>query len=203
MATAHGKGTGARVSEQGVQLTEDELFELLANQRRRQVLYALMCEGKTLTIGDLSQRIAAWEDGLDYEEVSSKDRKRVYTALQQSHLPKMDQSGVVNFDRDRGTVEPTAALSDVEIYIDVVRGHELPWNEYYLGLAAVSAIVLVASVLSIYPVSTLPPHAVTVFVVVSFAVSSLAHRFLARRSRLGIDEDPPLIDDDSRDRLLQ
>ncbi|AGB15179.1 hypothetical protein Halru_0546 [Halovivax ruber XH-70] len=170
-------------------LTEDELFELLANGRRRHILNALLREGTTLDIGTISQEIAAQEDGLAFEEVSSKDRKRVYTALQQSHLPKLDRSGVVDFDRDRGTVEPTAALENVEIYMDVVRGRELPWSDYYLGLAALSVLVLVASSVSVVPFTVLPARAVTVFVVVSFSVFALAHRYVARRSRLGIDED--------------
>lgn len=198
MGAVQSDARGAAPMAQGTQLTEDELFELLANQRRRHILHALLREGEPLEIGTLSQEIAAWEDGLAYEDVTSKDRKRVYTALQQSHLPMMDRTGVVEFDRNRGTVEPTPALTDVEVYMDVVRGRELPWNDYYLSLTGLSALALAASVLSIYPFTFLPPHAVTVFVVVSFAVSAVAHRYLARRNRLGIDEDPPLVDGESR-----
>ena len=171
-------------------LTEDELFELLSNQRRRHIMHALMCEG-TSEIGTLSQEIAAWEDGLDPSEVSSTDRKRVYTALQQSHLPKMDKAGVVNFDRDRGTVEPTPALEDVEIYMDVVRGREIPWSDYYIGLSGLSAGLLVASAFGPWPLGSIPSSAVSVFVVVALGVSALAHRYYARRNRLGIGGDPP------------
>ncbi|MFC3960156.1 DUF7344 domain-containing protein [Halovivax cerinus] len=171
-------------------LTEGELFELLANKRRRHILHALVREDEPLEIGTLSQEIAAWEDGLDYEEVSSSDRKRVYTALQQSHLPKLDKSGVVSFDRERGTVTPTPALEDVEIYMDVVHGRDHPWSDYYLGLAVFSGLVITASALSVFPFSVLPPYGGSVFAVVSFGVFALAHRFYSRRSRLGIDEDP-------------
>ena len=174
-------------------LTEDELFELLSNQRRRHILHALMNDGES-EIGTLSQEIAAWEDGLDPTEVSSNDRKRVYTALQQSHLPKMDKAGVVNFDRDRGTVEPTPALDDVEIYMDVVRGREIPWSDYYLGLTVLSVGLLTAAVLGPAPLGSIPDRAVSVFVIVAFGVSALAHRYYARRNRLGIDDDPPEFD---------
>ena len=179
---------------EGDRLTEDELFELLSNQRRRHILHALLHEDGPLDIGTLSQEIAAWEDGVAYEQVTSKDRKRVYTALQQSHLPKMDKTGVVDFDRDRGTVEPTPALENVEIYMDVVRGREIPWSEYYLGLTALSAVLLAASTLSVAPFTALPAYAVTVFVVVAFGVSALAHRYYSRQNRLGIDEDPPEVE---------
>ncbi|SER20439.1 DUF7344 domain-containing protein [Natrinema salaciae] len=181
-------------------LTEDELFELLANQRRRHIMHTLMQEDDRLDIGDLSQEIAAWEDDLAFEEVSSTDRKRVYTALQQSHLPKMDNAGVLEFDRDRGTIEPTPALEDVEIYMDVVRGRELPWSDYYLGLTALSAVLFVTTVLDLLPFSRLPSTAWGVFVIVSFAVSALAHRYYARRNRLGIADEPPSVELEYRDR---
>lgn len=181
-------------------LTEDELFELLANQRRRHIMHTLMREGETVDIGELSQRIAAWEDGLEFEEVSSTDRKRVYTALQQSHLPKLDKAGVVEFDRDRGVVEPTSTLEDVEIYMDVVRGREIPWSDYYLGLTAVATLLLGATTAGLPPFAGLPPYAWGVFVVVAFGVSALAHRYYARRSRLGIADEPPGIELEYRDR---
>nr|WP_049921819.1 hypothetical protein [Halopiger djelfimassiliensis] len=172
-------------------LTEDELFELLSNQRRRYILHELMRTGERIDIGTLSQEIAACEDGLDLHQVTSSDRKRVYTALHQSHLPKMDKAGVIDFDRDRGTVEPTPALEDVEIYMDIVRGREIPWGDYYLGLTLLSGALLVASALAIGPFAAVSPYAWCVFVVVTFGVSALAHRYYARRNRLGIGSDPP------------
>ncbi|MFP8956487.1 DUF308 domain-containing protein [Natrialbaceae archaeon A-CW3] len=175
-------------------LSEDELFELLSNNRRRHVLHALMREGEPLDIGQLSQEIAAWEDGNEFEEVSSKDRKRVYTALQQSHLPKMDKTGVLEYDSNRGTVEPTPALEDVEIYMDVVRGRELPWSDYYLGVTALTAVVLGGAALELVPFTLLPTYAWSVFVVVVLAVSALAHRYYSRRNRLGIGGQPPEVD---------
>ncbi|MFP9060842.1 DUF308 domain-containing protein [Natrialbaceae archaeon A-chndr2] len=193
MGTASATSLGGRERQASATttLSEDELFELLANQRRRHILHALMREDQALEIGTLSQEIAAWEDGNALEEVSSKDRKRVYTALQQSHLPKMDKSGVVDYNSDRGTVEPTEALEDVEIYMDVIRGRELPWSDYYLGLTGVIALVLGGATMGIAPFSMLPMSAWTIFVVVTLAVSALAHRYYSRRNRLGISGEPP------------
>ncbi|SDR38838.1 DUF7344 domain-containing protein [Natronobacterium texcoconense] len=172
-------------------LTEDELFEMLSNRRRRHILHQLMREGDRIDVGTLSEEIAASEDGIDIHEVSSTDRKRVYTALHQSHLPKMDEAGVLAFNKDRGFVEPMPALEDVEIYMDIVHGREIPWSDYYIGLTAVSALLLAVSAASLGPFAALSPYAWGVFVVVSFGVSAIAHRYYARRNRLGITEDPP------------
>ncbi len=181
-------------------LTEDELFTLLSNQRRRHILHTLMREDRRVDIGDLSQEIAAWEDGLAFEEVSSSDRKRVYTALQQSHLPKMDAAGVVEFDRDRGTVEPTPALENVEIYMDVVRGREIPWGAYYLGLTTLAGALYVAATNDLTPLGQLTPSTWGVFVVVTFAVSAIAHRYCERQNRLGIADEPPGVELEYHDR---
>ncbi len=170
-------------------ISEDDLFELLSNQRRRYILDELLCKEQTLEIGPLAQGIAAHEDGLEYQEVSSKDRKRVYTALQQSHLPKMDKAGIVDFDRDRGTVRPTPALEDIEIYMDVVHGRELPWSDYYLGLTLLSGLLFAAATLGIGPFVALSLSAWGTFVIVTFGVFSLTHRYYDRQNRLGIDED--------------
>lgn len=171
-------------------LTEGELFDLLSNQRRRHILHALIHDDRTLDIGTLSREIAAWEDDLSIDDVSSSDRKRVYTALQQSHLPKMDKAGVIDFDRDHGTIQPTPALEDVGIYMEIVRGREIPWSDYYLGLTALSGIVLAGAAFSIYPFELLPSSVWSGFVVVAFGISALVHRYYSRTNRLDIDGEP-------------
>lgn len=171
---------------------EDELFEVLSNRRRRYAAHALMREnGSPTELGPLAEQIAAWEYGLDIQEVDSQVRKRVYTALQQSHLPKMDEVGVVEFDKRQGVVEPTPALDDCDIYVDIVQGREIPWNEYYLALSAVSAAIITVAGLDIWPFVMLPDLAWAVFVVVAFGVSALGHRYYTRHLRLGASDQPP------------
>ena len=172
-------------------LSEDELFQLLSNQRRRHILRALIREGKPLDIGMLSQEIAAWEDGNDLDEVSSKDRKRVYTALQQSHLPNMDKAGVLEYDRDRGMVEPTPVLEDVEMYLGSIRGRELPWGDYYLGVVVLVAIILGGVTFELAPFTLLPSFVWDVFIIAVLAVLAFVHRFYSRQSRPGIAGEPP------------
>ena len=172
-------------------LSEDELFEMLSNARRRYVMHTLIREGDRVDVGSLSEQIAAWEDDRTLDEITSKDRKRVYTALQQTHLPKMDRAGVIDYDHNRGTVAPTQELENVEIYMDVVRGREIPWSDYYIGLTALIAIVLGGTALGIAPFTAVPSTAWMAFVVVTLAVSAVAHRYFSRRNRLGLTAEPP------------
>ncbi len=173
-------------------VSEEELFDVLGNTRRRNALHAIAtAEERTHELGDLSERVAAWENDVTVAEVDYAERKRVYTALQQSHLPRLDDAGLVEFDKDRGTVDATPALEDVEIYLDVVRGNEIPWSEYYLGLSAVSAALLAAVWVGAYPFTLVPDLGWFAFVVVAFTVSATANRYYSTGMKLGGDDVPP------------
>jgi hypothetical protein len=83
-----------------------EVFELLQNQRRRRVLRYLTTEtdGRA-TLSDLAEHVAGLENDVPPDRVTSTQRKRVYVGLYQAHLPKLDDYGVVDFDKHRGTVD--------------------------------------------------------------------------------------------------
>ncbi|MFC7174176.1 hypothetical protein ACFQL0_14140 [Haloplanus litoreus] len=138
-----GEDDGAAATDGPTEPTEQEVFDILSNRRRRYALYALLRD-ETATIGSLADQIAAWENGCAVNEVTPTERKRVYTALQQSHLPKLERTGLVSFDRDSGRVTPTDAADELDIYLEVVGEEQLSWDQYYLGLSAVSAAVVVA-----------------------------------------------------------
>lgn len=88
------------------ELSLDDVFDVLRNQRRRDVLvYLVGTEDNTATLSELAEHVAAKENDIDRSELSSTQRKRVYIGLYQCHLPKMDDLDVVDYDQDRGTVE--------------------------------------------------------------------------------------------------
>ena len=173
-------------------LSKDDLFDVLANQRRRFVVHLLKrAEAPTVTIGKLADQIAAWENDRSVREVTGNQRKRVYTSLQQSHLPKMDDIGLVEFNKSRGTVQPTEAFNDVDVYLDVVEGREIPWSEYYIGLSAVAAGLLAAVWIGAWPFVLLPEIAWTLAIVVAFMFSGLAHKYYTTHMKIGNRDEPP------------
>lgn len=174
----------------GLQLSTDETFELLSNHRRRYALHHLSREG-TAELGSLSRQIASWENGTEVAEVSSAERKRVYTSLQQFHLPKMEEQGVVRYDDRAGEVELASAAEDLDVYLEVVEGRDIPWSQYYLGLAAVNAALLAAVGIDAAPFTALPDFAWGVFVVTTLVISALVHTYYNSGMRLGAAEQPP------------
>lgn len=184
--------TGAKGSE----LDEETVFAVLSNQRRRFVLHALQDRpaGSEVPLGSLAERVAAWENGIDESEVGSKDRKSVYTSLQQLHLPKMDDAGILGFDERGGTVTVTDETEDLTIYLEVVNGSEVPWHGYYLGLGAIGTSLVVALATGAGPFDALPDLAWISFLVAALLVFAAAHTYTAHGRRLATYERPPEVE---------
>ena len=172
-------------------LTQEVAFTMLSCRRRRYILHYLRQEGREVTLRELSKQLAAWENDVDLEAVTHKQRMRVYTALRQSHLPKLDEYGVVEFDQSAGTIALTDEASELEVYLDVVPHDEIPWSTYYLGLGGLCAGAVGLSWAGVFPLSVLSGIGVAALVTVMFVGSAVAHRYHERRNRLGSAGEPP------------
>jgi len=172
-------------------LSRDEIFDLLSNHRRRYALHAVKRIDGDVEIADITKQVAAWENGKSREEITAQERHRVYTSMQQTHLPAMDRAGVIEYDN--GTVTLADGAENLEVYMDIVPEQSIPWGEYYLGLAAVSGALLAAVSAGVFPES-IPALAWGWLVVVLLAGSALYHVVQSRRMRLGATDTPPEID---------
>ncbi|MFC6904190.1 DUF7344 domain-containing protein [Halalkalicoccus tibetensis] len=91
------------MSEGESSLTEGEIHDILRNDRRRAVIEFLFEHDRRATIRELSEHIAALESG---EEPPPRNiRQSVYVSLHQTHLPKLEGLGVVDYDTDSKDVE--------------------------------------------------------------------------------------------------
>ncbi len=127
--------------EESDKLPLDQVFEILKNQRRREVLHYLRDHDGQASLSDLAEHIAAMENDTTVDAISSSQRKRVYVGLYQCHLPKMDDMNIVAFDQNRGDVELSENAEQLETYLhDTGSGRR--WHRLYLG-AALGAGILV------------------------------------------------------------
>lgn len=186
--------TGAVVEDRpraspGDARTEERVFQVLANRRRRYALHYLLRNEAPFELGELADHVAAWENETTPAAVTAAQRKRAYTALQQNHLPQMDELGFIEYDRYRGTIELTDGVDDLDIYLEVVGGRSIPWSDYYLGLAALSVALVVASRAGVFPLAAIPDAGWSLFVAVAFGVSAVAHKWYS--VKLGAGEVPP------------
>jgi hypothetical protein len=166
-----------------------EIFDLLSNNRRRYAIHYCKREDGPVALGDLAEHVAAWELDKEVEEITSAERKRVYTSLQQTHLPTLEQADVIEFDDH--TIELTDEAAELDVYLDVVPADSVPWGVYYLGLAGVGAVVMAGLWLEVVPTETVPELGWATLVFALFAVSAVVHVVQSRRMRLGEMERPP------------
>ena len=85
--------------------SDDEVFELLSNQRRRFVLHYLRRNPEaSVSLSTLSERVAGWEHDTDPAELAYSERKSVRNSLHQFHLPKLADAGIVTYDEQAGEI---------------------------------------------------------------------------------------------------
>lgn len=111
-----GETTAEQDGENG--LSTDDVFEVLYNRRRRDVIRYLREREGSATTSDLAEHIAAKENGIPVQQLSSSQRKRVYVGLYQNHLPMMDDIGVIDYEKNRGTVRLRECATQLEPYLD-------------------------------------------------------------------------------------
>lgn len=131
------------------------VFDILRNERRRLVLRHLDEQGDDVTLGELAEKLAAIENDKPKSQISSQERKRLYVGLYQCHLPRMDDAGAIDFDRDRGVVkrsEQTDSFIDHLPKTDT-ETQDTRWPLYYLGIGASAIVLFLADIAGLLPVA--------------------------------------------------
>lgn len=174
-------------------LSTDEAFETLSNHRRRCVVHFLLQQEDTANLRELSRHVAAWENDKPIDRVTPEERRRVYNALQQFHLPKMDGHGIVDYESNRGTVEETELTAELQLYQDAESEKEELWCAYgfLLGVAGGGVVGgALARTMAVGPGTAVA--LVALFTLLS--VPAVVHIYRRRRRRLGCAGPPPECD---------
>lgn len=126
------------MSEEPSTLDEGEIHDILRNDRRRAVIEFLSKHGDHATIRDLSEHIAAVES--DENPPPRNIRQSVYVSLHQTHLPKLEGLGVVDYDTDSKNVELRDQATHVEAYMGL-DDEEDPFALVYTLLGALGVLI--------------------------------------------------------------
>lgn len=100
-----------------IPMDPDEAFEAIANSRRRRVLLSLARASEAVSASDLAVEIAAVENQVDPSDVTGQMRTRVYIALTQKHLTKLDDLGAVEYDPRSKQVQATESTASLAVFI--------------------------------------------------------------------------------------
>jgi DNA-binding transcriptional ArsR family regulator len=162
-------------------LSTDEIFHLLQSRRRRAVLRYLRDVEGPVEMRAIAEQVAAWENDTSPQAISSDERQRVYIPLYQSHLPKLDEEGIIEYDKDRGVVRKTPLAAQLVRYLDVddpAPSHSdrsRRWGSYYLGVSGVGTVLFVGALLDVALFSLLPVTVVVGLVLGAFWLVTLGH----------------------------
>lgn len=160
MDTGELRGPVRERAEQSV--PADTLFEVLSNRRRRLAIQVLREADSPMDIGTLATQIAARENDIDPAAVTHRQRKSVYTALHQNHLPKLTDAGFVTADREwvRLRLTDRASLLESHLHRDESRRSRPLWQ------VALATGLSTTAVVAFVPGSNLPTVGVTLTVTV-------------------------------------
>lgn len=94
------------------------VFDALANERRRVVLDSLAEAEPPVRVDDLARRVAARERRGDRAGEPGRGPpegavRRVHVSLHHTHLPKLAEAGLLDYDPDHQVVREAADPSDL------------------------------------------------------------------------------------------
>ncbi len=185
-------------TERDERLEHDIVYTLMSNRRRRNVLHGLYEAGGESTVADLARQLAAWETAKAPSAISSKERKRAYTALRQTHLPKLSKHGIVEYNANRGTVRLTDTGRRFRPYLwPPVE----PRSSLLVGIAAACSAFAVATLswLGVTPFAMLGGYQLAGTVTVAFGLVTVGfylHYHPRRMNRLAKRRDTEYGPDD-------
>lgn len=166
-------------------LSQDVVFDILSSPRRRYVLYYLRQTGEPVQLTDLAEQVAAWENETDPSEITEQERKRVYVSLYQTHIPRLDEVGIVDYDQDSGMIVLSEDAEHIDEYL-VTSEETTSWQQFYLILAVVSGLVLGLTVFEVSVFGALSETIAAGLVILAFAVTALVHTAIRVRRRRSI-----------------
>jgi len=156
--------------EAPAEMEPSDIHDILRNDRRRLTIKTLQeRQDREMELRELSEAIAALETGED--PPPSDKRQSVYVSLHQTHLPKLEEFGVVSYDSDDKTVRLEDRVREVEVYMEVVPRYGLSWGEFYFGLGLLGSLTTIAV---LYGVPGVEALGVTVTATVFFVILMLS-----------------------------
>ena len=140
-------------SGQGREWSAGQLYDLFRNIRRRYVLYYAKQVDRPVSVDELVKKLSCWEEPIDAAGHAAEHHRSIYNSLRQTHLPKLEEAGLVEYDRDEQSVWLTEQATRVECYPTATTS---VWGRKYRLSCLVVAVVAVVDLVATLPVVGLP-----------------------------------------------
>lgn len=163
-------------------LSKDTVFDILSNSRRRYVLYYLNQESGPIKLTDLAEHVAAWENETDVDSLGKKESKRVYVSLYQTHIPKLAEAGLVEYDKEEGRVSLAPEATEIYGYLRQP-ANGIPWEMIYPVEAILGGSLLALSVFNVWAFGAIPEQYLSFGIVLLFGVTAVSEFVVERRRK--------------------
>ncbi len=183
-----GTETSVANSEITNQPSRDGLFEVLSNERRRCALYYLQQHDEAVELADVVDYVSSWQYGKPASEVTSKERMRVYSALHQVHLPKLETVGLIKYDTEDGEIRIQDEIEYARLYLEYDPENDISWSSLYLGLVGIGAALALFSQFSMYPIEWLNGLLLVWSFLLIVGVAACVHAIHERRNKVSVSE---------------
>lgn len=169
-------------------ISQDTAFDILSNARRRYVLYYLRESDGPVELGELARELAAWENETTVEELTKQQRKRVYVSLYQTHIQKLAEAGIVEYDPDSGMVALANGARQIGTYLSVGEDEErrTRWQELYILLAALGGVLYALAAFDVSVFGLVSELQVGLAIVLAFGGLAAVHYVSTRRKEAEI-----------------
>lgn len=100
-----------------------EVHNLLGNRRRLLVIgyLSLFNSGTTVEVRHVARVIRGVETETSPDQVRTKDYESAYNGLIQTHLPKLADKGLIEYNEQRKVVTVTRRLEQYALIVDVTQ----------------------------------------------------------------------------------
>ncbi|WP_129117041.1 DUF7344 domain-containing protein [Halegenticoccus tardaugens] len=129
---------------------ESELFGVLSNDRRRELIHQLSVRDEPMTIQTAAEHVAMVE--ADERRSAGERYKSVYVSLQQTHVPRLVETEIVEHDEGTNAIVPGRNFEAVREYLrETGRVRTEPSSDAYLRISAVGILLVGALWLGVFP----------------------------------------------------
>lgn len=95
----------------------NELLEMIADKRRRYLLYSLQHQRK-VEFDEVTNQVATWETKTLPQELDKQARQNIQVDLRHTHLPKLEDAGIIRFDHQNSVIYLHHLPDTLEEFLD-------------------------------------------------------------------------------------
>ena len=128
-----------------------------------------------MELTELAEHIAAIENDTTVEDLTKQQRKRVYVSLYQTHVPKMEDAGLVEYDEDTTVLRLQARADEVDDYLGT--DNRFRWEFVYLLVAGLGFLLVALANTEVPLIGAVPSEVVAFVVLGALLLTALTHVF--------------------------